>query len=545
MRVLNCLYMEDIEGDYKEVSERLTAALRFPDVKLHVAPMITSDFDVTRELERNAHQYEILLVDIFQEISGKEYDVGLNVLEEASKHPHLVIIGISQKDDTHLLYRFQAKGGHGLIGKSWVKTATASEIREKLRPLIEAGGYLLSPPKLSHAQEALGGEVEYVPLAEAKNVDRRLMAEIHELGANTIEVLLRELVPNWDSVNYFVPYYLKQGLSGAHVLRIDMMGKTKSLMGSILVKFSKDKKKLGRELNSAPEEWMLVSHAYVQYAVRRGVKSFGEWHAIYATFLDNTMTLEEWLLNTELVEPAVPTLMDVIFGKNLRAAYEQVIHVPEKSAFEVLKQSSRTAAHVLAGFNLLGELLERRRVPFAEPRHFLETFILDGRIGSRPEGSLPKGTHLLESHGDLHARNILVRRDTAEAKLIDAGNRGEYHWAKDPARFCATLWLNAWDKENHHFWDNLGTWRKHVRSWHAGKELKVSNPADHRIMEALLYARAMVKDVFKKAYAEWEFDLALALEFLTFSRYSDIPMPKRCLALLAAYDILSTTRIPC
>jgi|GEM_PF-6511855 len=91
------------------------------------------------------------------------------------------------------------------------------------------------------------------------------------------------------------------------------------------------------------------------------------------------------------------------------------------------------------------------------------------------------------SHGDLHARHILIEEETDRAVLVDTGHRSDrHHWARDLARLCVALWVSAWDSRNQHFWKPLSDWRDQVHRWHAGVKVVAPNAVDARVLEALL-----------------------------------------------------------
>ena len=175
-------------------------------------------------------------------------------------------------------------------------------------------------------------------------------------------------------------------------------------------------------------------------------------------------------------------------------------------------------------------------------------FIIEkGRIGDHTNVRFPKGTVRCISHGDLHSRNILVtvaKSDNPRPCLIDPARRQPLHWASDPARLAADLWVSCIDEAEDVFWDSLTLWTKSVRQWRDNREADEALTSRNK---AVWVALKWLRDNSLRAFEihpellrpRWQFDLAFALELLHLATYDSISMPKRVLALYAAADTLA------
>ena len=150
-------------------------------------------------------------------------------------------------------------------------------------------------------------------------------------------------------------------------------------------------------------------------------------------------------------------------------------------------------------------------------------------------------SQLVEVPDALSERELTAVVARSRPRLIDTARRGERHWASDPARLCADLWVTNWDRDpDSYFWEKLSDWRQFVVRWRHDENVDPGKK-NERVWSALNWTRRNLPNLFDLTTEEnsyWQFQLALAIEFLTMSGYPDIPMPKRCLAAIAATDIL-------
>jgi CheY-like chemotaxis protein len=526
-----CLYLEDEDDDYDTFKQTFERAMK-PVAKL-IIDRAKSPREAFEKLDARGEEIDILFADILMPDSKE----GLQVVEYvANNHPDILIIGVSKVGGSHpgTIEEFWERAGDvcwffdkRLLKNDYPYERIASEI-------IEAAtkkGF-----DLSEDEEV---EVEWEPSIVG---NERLDAEIDLIGIGRLRKLLKMVSPESET---FTPYYVAPGFSGASVLRVRGANDTGKQSRNLLVKFSTDRSKLEKELAAAPREGMPSSDIYVPYGREEEPLEYDGIFAISARFEDDAITLEEWL-NDPTINPrdTIPDVFNELFTQGLGKAYVEGADHADKSAMEFLAPSVRTRARILISLDLVESILSNIGADL-ELRLVRDFVRLNGQINTHPPSVYPRGTNICWSHGDLHTRNILIAVSArSRPRLIDTANRSQRHWASDPARLCADLWVTNWDrKPRSYFWDNLNTWREQIKRWRSGGDIPLDDGAPNkRVFDALVWIRDNLANLFnmsKPQFGKWQFDLALALEFLAMSAYPDVPMPKRCLSVIAASDILT------
>lgn len=175
----------------------------------------------------------------------------------------------------------------------------------------------------------------------------------------------------------------------------------------------------------------------------------------------------------------------------------------------------------------------------------VENFIKHGRIGGRAPNSFPPGVILCDCHGDLHAKNILVRLHDRQPHLVDFSERSEKHWASDFAQLCANLLIRSWDYGvESHEWGNLKRWQQVLHQWLFSTDAgPVVDDRNNTIWACLVWIRDNFEDIWRAIHGDdvslWQFQLALVVEFIKLAGQLDVCPPKRALALVATHDVLS------
>jgi CheY-like chemotaxis protein len=527
-----CLYLEDDDDDFDTFKQIFERAMRPYKLIIDRAKNPTEAF---QKLDARGDEIEILFADLLMPDSTG----GLNVVEDAARnYPDILIIGVSKAggSDPGAVDEFKRRAGEvsWLFDKRLLKGDDYSfeRIREEIISVAIDKGF-----DLSEGEEV---KVEWEPGIPGKE---KLDAEIDSIGIGHLRKILG-MIDTESEV--FTPYYLTPGFSGASVLRVKGTNAAGKHPRNLIVKFSHDRSKLEKELLGAPREGQLSSDIYVPYI--REEEELWEYDGIYAIaarFEDDAITLEEWL-NDPTINPkdTVEDVFNELFIQGLGKAYSEGNDLVSVPAMELLAPSIRTRARILIGLDLIESLLPDINIDIN--LKLVRDFVrLNGQIKTHPAAVYPRGTYTCWSHGDLHTRNILIGISArSRPRLIDTANRAEQHWASDPARLCADLWITNWDrKPKSYFWDQLNTWREQIRLWLNNGDIPLEGGSpNRRVFEALAWVRDNLTNLFdlsKVELAKWQYDLALALEFLSMSAYPDVPMPKRCLGVLAANDILT------
>ena len=130
-------------------------------------------------------------------------------------------------------------------------------------------------------------------------------------------------------------------------------------------------------------------------------------------------------------------------------------------------------------------------------------------------------------------------------RLIDPANRTNLHWSSDFARFCVDLWISVLDKGTESFvWEKIKTWESDFINWYKKEKkeevLKDKTGYNCKVLTALYWIRENIFTFFEKTESKynWEFYIILADEFLIQCTNKEISTPKRCFALLAAYELI-------
>ena len=271
-------------------------------------------------------------------------------------------------------------------------------------------------------------------------------------------------------------------------------------------------------------------------------RPFRRWHAIVATHEEHSSTLDQWLLD-EVDEDRIRAIMGSLVTR-LRRAHQKTLEPDENKSpqRQLLDDVStwRRARVVLACKDLeklqpCCNVLDLATGPVLNLFPPSETerppMLMDRRIEDF------KGTTLTcVTHGDLQAQNVLVDSATQYIALMDAADSARRHPCADPARLLVSMFMSCVGAaEDTHRWQHLEQWRDLCVGFY---DLKVvagawlPEPMQVAFREILQNATGALSDGHP-AIDRLEFCLAVALEFLKASSYTNYPAPKRCIALHA------------
>lgn len=527
MQKLTCLFLEDKDTDFSKFSGIISLALDTFEVIFERAK---DPWEACSKLRERGTDFQIMFADLLMRdstVDAEEIAEGLQAVEVAVHVPNLVVVGLSNAASSHpeVRKKFDYLGGHLYLDKRDVQKSNYS--LQELKTAIV--GVL--------AKHGVGiAEDHKFELNWREGDDLRLDAELDTIGNENLLGVLHQIE---QMAQRFKPAYVAPGFSGAAVLRVDVQDDKGRSTQQLLVKLSRDADKLKLELDRAPIVGAPSTDRYVSYR-QAGPWQFNGWGAIAAQFQGSATTLLEALLSDHALNH-LPELLDELF-EHLRGAYNLGNAVSSSALKELTPSLQGRARILLSTQNTTTKLIRKCECEF-DPL-FIERFLKHWQIADHPASSMPQGSFVCMSHGDLHTRNILVTQKHPRLWLIDTGLRRTCHWATDIARLCADLWVSAWDGgEASHFWDKLPEWRQNVLTWSLAQPISLdASTSNASTLAALVWLREQVHYIFQGLclpdVPQWEYKLALAMEFLSMSAYGTNPAPKRCLALLSAHDIL-------
>jgi len=377
-----------------------------------------------------------------------------------------------------------------------------------------------------------------------------------DTGRATLRLLLSDLLSGHDSKPVRAELtYVTPGNTGAHVVAAKVLfsgGRRRSY----LMKLSKDQEALKREHHNV--EW--VSGLYRPDLVvppiwnsRMPVGPRNNWSAVVYAFADAAVPLREWLSRPDTTPASVDAFMDqLFFHGGLAAGYQQRYESePGRKPVDMLRlppfrrNRLRTAVKELApmlAHPMAGALADAEAV-----LDELERFSRTGAFGGLSRDETPGDLRLVEAHGDLHGKNILVtttgRRGGSPA-VIDLADFGQHHWAADLARLTADILLECVDRGvGSTLWQRFAAWRALARSVGGlTPSSDESNPAAAAAFSWVAERRVELMPLIDHDTHRWEWHVALAEQLLRGASRSRHPHPKRALALVAAYDQLLLAR---
>ena len=179
----------------------------------------------------------------------------------------------------------------------------------------------------------------------------------------------------------------------------------------------------------------------------------------------------------------------------------------------------------------------------------LNRYLLYQQLGVRNANETPTECFVCQCHGDLHSRNILVSTVSPPTPIIiDWSDYEASHWAVDYARLLVDLLLSAYDAGPVSYeWSHIARWRELARGVVAGNVLPDDGHDSNRLVRTAVNwmitnigaACPAVESVQDLNARRWEWQLALAVEFMRGGYSLGLTTPKRVFALLASADTIT------
>lgn len=550
MGVIRGLYMEDYPEQYKQygqILERVWACSNslssLGELKLKSLDYTHSPEEAMDLLTEKGQDYDLFVADLLfhkdrSKRSGELAPDGLDAVHlAATEHKHIVIVAISVAEQESrfagIKEKFLGLGGDVYFAKDWIRhypdrDALYSNMGREIEGALRRKSRLMVP------KDSI--DLEY----DRENY--ALQAGFETVGESRFGELVRQLAV--DCVGFRV-VHLDPGVSGASVYKV-LGYNSRPFLGTarhIFMKVSHDRDALLTELKGVPPPGVLSAGVCPERLTDTPVEEQG-WFAIAYTFLDDTATLHNWLLEQRPPDPEICVFLERLF-EELRKLYASFRPEADRTPLDVLFPSTVFRARALASLKELWPLVQRHVTNQKLDSQTLIGFVKDGRIGDLMPQSIRPGVAVCDSHGDLHAKNILVGLRDKQPHLIDFSEREYKHSASDFAQLGASLLVRGWDEgiESDEC-ANLERWRLVVDQWLCGEQADASSDDTNAAIWSCL---TWVRDNYGKTMGgihnygatDWEFQLALAVEFIKLSGQLDVCRPKRALSLIAAHDTLS------
>jgi hypothetical protein len=532
---LNCLFVENNEDMYRTIKDGIEAYWAdFCERPLRFKYFVKVD-DAIKELNTSAKNYQIAITDIlFPPIDDPTAPPslhrarGLEVIHAAAKSAATtVIIGLSQGERTKPKLDEEARlSGADLF---WFHDQVDTEFvfqnlcRDITGVLYEKGQ--LHDPLLVESDEG-NPSLQYL---------------LSLIGKDTIRNLVRRLVKS--RIDQLQVEYLSPGMSGAFPIKIRIFEANSPTRGYLL-KISKDRERLLKELTRAPAgeygNRLIVKYMPPPDGLPVAAK---DWYAIASVFEEDAVTLHAWLRGNPSSQ-RVESVFHALFIDGLVRGYAK--QRANSSALRVITGSLSRKARISEALNLLEPVISHRKLGDAQGWPSQEKQVrlfLEGQLGSIPSAALPSQHYKCQCHGDLHTKNILVAGKSSPGPLIiDTAEFDNYHWAADYTRLLADLLLTSYDAGvTSYLWERMPHWLEMAESIIALSP--ISKTARDGTIGALnwltknsqLICLPLAEDL---AANQWEFQVALAMEFLRGAYRADVSDPKKVMGILAAYKAI-------
>ena len=541
MATLRCLYFDDepkvrerYAGWIKRAWDNLNEGV---PIEVHTA---ASTDEAEKKLKEAKGTFDMFLTDLL--VGKTNEDLGLRAISNAKEdyakegYPPLAIIALSVGDPKLAQEALEA-GAHEFMPKRLMNNSKENHLGKRMLSALRKCG---REPATSSPDVLAIDEMDFPQASVIETVERK----------NVINFANRAVKHRCSAIR---PTFIRAGLSGAAVLRIDCdfeLGDVKhkrSESRSLLLKMSRTQDSLAAELRKNTSGF---HDLFIPFTGDEPIQS-GDWYAIASNFRVGGRTLVDWLVAPDNSLVRVPDVLASLFldpEKGLNLVYRSIGTLsderPNVALWNLLSLGRR--ARTRQALDELGRLALKYDPSGVFDEKLITDFLTAKRVDDLNEESIRPGFTYCLSHGDLHGRNILVGTNPT-ASLIDPANIGELHWAADVARLMVDLVSSAWDHGDHsHEWDHLPEWFKIsqslVRNYFEDYQGEKGAP-NERVHAAIRWLRDNLFEIHKledqALKPEWEFRLALAIEFMRAAyRQQDLTSPKRVLGLISACDAL-------
>jgi CheY-like chemotaxis protein len=421
-------------------------------------------------LESATASFDLIVADLLfhrEDFPDELEDRGLDIIRAARQYcAHAFILAITTGDNSlhDLLDNASNEGAHHVVRRNDFSTSSQvhspAAIARKIREhLLDNGTVPTCAVTADPGDPGVQGLLQQV----GEPTIARLYARMLEAdGRHTDRIELRLVTPGASGALVCGVTALVDGIPVSHVMKLS---KAEEVLAREAAR--------GRQARDAFSPSLLVQHQPPQ-----AVGPVNGWYALGSPLVERATTLRQWLGSRESppTPDAVADLMEALFVDRLAPVYARgefhAMPPLESFAFTAYRQQV-----VLGVLDELREALERTDggALGAETERLvsdLTAFVTQRRL-PRPgsQRSVPQGTHLCYSHGDLHAANVMIPTGRYPSpQLIDTSHCGLAHWATDPAWLAADLLMRSVDAGTESMlFTGFGTWRELAARFGSGE----------------------------------------------------------------------------
>jgi hypothetical protein len=512
------------------------------------------------ELERPENRYQILISDMLfppmddaNASSERHEPRALDVIKIARKKGRLLIVGLSIGSTLYKrLHEDAMHAGADLFKyRNEIVSPQGMGIEGFCREIHD---HLLE-------MEIIKDRTEF----KFDQKEPKIAYIVSEIGEPVLKSLYKQLLVDMDPPEQVEAKYLAPGMSGAFVLKMEAKVPRQPSI-SHLMKVSRSKDRLSKELQNYPTKGAYRNGLLVEYlgSERNNIPQVGEWFAIGNVFEPDGKTIRQWLLGKPDVTEISNVMHSLFLGNGLRKGCISDLSGEEnrRTVVEALSPNLSRKSRIHESLEEFGDILKAPELAneknWDEKVLLITRFLSARQIGRISAGETSDKCFMGLCHGDLHSRNVLVTAGpTPVAIIIDTSEFGIYHWAVDYVRLLADLLLASYDHGvRSHLWNRLPEWRTLAKSIVLLKDCSqdllgansleiCSDRTNESVMAAIRWmisklpeACPAVEDKEDLKKRLWEFQLALAVEFMRGAYRLDLTVPKRVFSLLAAHDAL-------
>lgn len=512
-KVLVC---EDIISEQEDI--RLFLNSTFRELNEFNLSLDIVDFnDVNKKLEG---EYILLILDLYDKSSKDGHkDKGVNVLmrNQATKQiPTLVYtsMGDSIGFDEDLM-----KTKYPALIKKLTKIHNSYE---NLTSFVK--GYLLS----------ILNENNYYSLYN--DYDINLTMSIRNIGGNNFNYILYKIYEKYNK-NKIIVYPMTSGLSGAVLFRLEFENKV------FILKISAEISKLKEEHQNALELYKeFPCHLTNSINMEEYYSFDNNVLGILIKNVDNSQTFFDFVVDKKTKIEQIENYLSSLYLENQSLEYHfkkkkgkeedwtSIFNKFDEMKILLIKKSNKELISIIQKFYTKIDIEDfRRLIILKNYQNLNQTALLDKKYKKS----------LILSHGDFHAKNILVQNGVNPV-IIDTGSLGYQHWSLDISRLIVNLFILGIDKDHVDYFDlyKIPQYLDTVEKIIYLKEIDLQED-NKNIVISINWLMSNIKQIYIDSFALFEFQLALMKEFLQISyRFDTIPPNKRALALIASHKCL-------
>jgi len=388
---------------------------------------------------------------------------------------------------------------------------------------------------------------ELIPIIFSYDSDNYdLKAEVNSIGSNNINTLLVRIKRHFKLTQPdFKLNKITSGLSGACIFRVeyDIQSNTKSF----LLKVSRDKDAIRKEFINAEFYKNLPAQFRLEYntSIPKQELENEACSAILIEYAENASTFFDWLMKKEIRsnESIINSLLTELFLNNGLTNFYSSNKSKDTKKYNYIfaKLDERRISFIKKAINDLRPILTKS-ISSLFDEDIINQIIFSKTYKNITYQDNKNATekNLILSHGDFHAKNLLIS-STNRPTIIDTGGFCYDYWCSDISRLIVHLFIEGIDNGAYDFFDNDKQIErvKTAKEIIEGKEIAVESDdsVNNGFIHAINWLRKNAATIHSEFYSDWEFQLNIGLEFLKAS-YKTVTLPpcKRVLALLSACE---------